>query len=136
MMLPYFLVLLTEMHIQHHEHETALGCLQEAERLIGITGTRFYVTELHRLKGELLLQQSPDNSAEAESCFHHAITIAQNQSAKSWELRAVTSLAKLWQSQDKRQDAYDLLAPVYHWFTEGFDTADLQDAKALLAALV
>jgi hypothetical protein len=83
----------------------------------------------------VLLPLSPDNATEAESCFHQAIAIAQNQSAKSWELRAVTSLAKLWQSQGKRQEAYDLLAPVYGWFTEGFDTADLKDTKALLDEL-
>ncbi len=71
----------------------------------------------------------------SEDCFHQALDIAQSQHAKSWELRAATSLARLWQSQDKRQDAYDLLAPVYNWFTEGFDTADLKDAKALLDEL-
>jgi predicted ATPase len=76
--------------------------------------------------------QSADNQREAETCFHQAISIAQNQSAKSWELRAATSLARLWQQQGKRQEAYDLLAPVYIWFTEGFDTADLKDAKVLL----
>ena len=79
--------------------------------------------------------QSSDNHAEAETCFHQALSIARCQQAKSWELRAATSLARLWQSQDKRQDAYDLLAPVYGWFTEGFDTADLIDAKALLDEL-
>src|SRR5262249_48974351 len=96
---------------------------------------RYYEAEIHRLKGVLLLQQSSDNSTEAESCFHHAIAIAQNQSTKSWELRATTSLARLWQEQGKRQEAYDFLAPVYAWFTEGFDTKDLQEAKALLEEL-
>jgi len=91
--------------------------------------------ELYRLKGELLLQQSSDNQAEAEHCFHHALDLARNQQAKSWELRAATSLARLWQQQGKRQEAHDLLAPVYGWFTEGFDTADLQEAKALLEEL-
>ena len=81
------------------------------------------------------MQQSSDNQAEAESCFHHALDIARNQQAKSFELRAATSLARLWQQQGKRQEAHDLLAPVYDWFTEGFDTADLQEAKALLEAL-
>ncbi len=76
-----------------------------------------------------------DNQAEAEACFHQTLDIARHQQAKSWELRAATSLARLWQSQDNRQDAYDLLAPVYDWFTEGFNTADLQDAKALLDEL-
>jgi predicted ATPase len=99
------------------------------------SGERRVEAELHRLKGSLLLQQSPDNHPEAETCFYQAIAIAQSQSAKSWELRAATSLAKLWQSQGKRQEAYDLLAPVYGWFTEGFDTADLKDAKALLDEL-
>ncbi len=81
------------------------------------------------------LQLSTDNTAEAETCFHQALDVARSQQAKSWELRAATSLARLWQSQDKRQEAYDLLAPVYGWFTEGFDTADLQEAKTLLQEL-
>ena len=81
------------------------------------------------------LAQFSNNQAEAETCFHQALSVAQSQQAKSLELRVATSLARLWQSQDKRQDAYDLLAPVYGWFTEGFDTADLKDAKALLDEL-
>jgi predicted ATPase len=99
------------------------------------TGERWYAPELYRLKGELLLQQASDNHAEAETCFHKALEIARNQQAKTFELRTATSLARLWQQQGKRQEAHDLLAPVYHWFTEGFDTADLQEAKALLEAL-
>jgi len=91
--------------------------------------------ELYRLKGALLLQQSSDHATEAEACFHHAIRIAQSQQAKSLELRAATSLARLWQHQGKRAEAHVLLAPVYGWFTEGFDTADLQEAKMLLEEL-
>ncbi len=72
---------------------------------------------------------------QAETCFHQALDIARRQQAKSWELRAAMSLARLWQSQGKRQDAHDLLAPVYNWFTEGFDTADLKEAKTLLDQL-
>ena len=109
--------------------------LTEALTVVDTTGARVWEPELYRLKGVLLLQQSPDNQAEAENCFHHALEIARSQQAKSLELRAATSLARLWQQQGKRQEAYDLLAPVYGWFTEGFDTADLQEAKALLAAL-
>ena len=109
--------------------------LAEALTLVDTTGERWYAPELYRLKGALLLQQSLDNQAEAETCFHHAMAIAQNQQAKSLELRATMSLARLWQQQGKRQEAHDLLAPVYHWFTEGFDTADLKDAKALLEAV-
>jgi predicted ATPase len=112
--------------------ETGLTVLAEALTHADTTGERWYESEIYRLKGELLLQQNLDNQVEAETCFHHAITIAQNQQAKSWELRATTSLARLWHQQGKRDEAHDLLAPVYHWFTEGFDTADLQDAKALL----
>ncbi len=87
---------------------------------------------MYRLQGELLLQQSPDNATEAAACFRRAIDIAHHQQAKSWELRAGTSLARLWQGLGKKTEARDLLAPVYNWFTEGFDTADLKDAKALL----
>jgi predicted ATPase len=79
-------------------------------------------------------RHSPDQQ-QIETCFQQAITIARHQQAKSWELRATTSLARLWQAQAKRQDAYDLLAPVYNWFTEGFDTADLRDTKTLLEEL-
>jgi len=115
--------------------EEGLTILAEALRAAKDTGEHFYDAELHRLKGEFLLQLSADNQREAEACFQHAITIAQSQGAKAWELRTATSLARLWQHQGKRQQARDLLAPVYHWFTEGFDTPDLQDAKALLDAL-
>ncbi len=90
---------------------------------------------MYRLQGNLRLHQAPPDVAEAEGSFHQALDIARHQQAKSLELRAATSLARLWQSQNKRQDAYDLLAPVYEWFTEGFDTADLIDAKTLLDEL-
>ncbi|HSX80127.1 MAG TPA: hypothetical protein VLQ80_16340 [Candidatus Saccharimonadia bacterium] len=109
--------------------------LAEALTQVYQTEERYYEAEIHRLKGVLLLQLSSANHLEAASCFHHAISIAQNQQAKSWELRAAMNLARLWQQQDRRQEAYNLLAPVYEWFTEGFDTADLQEAKALLEAL-
>ena len=78
---------------------------------------------------------TPNTQAEAEECFLTALDIARRQQAKSLELRTAISLARLWQSQDKRHDAYELLAPVYEWFTEGFDTADLKDAKAILNEL-
>jgi predicted ATPase len=132
---PYYLALLAEGYGLGGKAEKGLSVLAEALAAVDSTGERWCEAELRRLKGELLFQQSPDNATEAETCFHQAITVAQNQSAKSWELRAATRLAKLWQSQDKRQDAYNLLAPVYNWFTEGFDTADLKDAKALLDEL-
>ncbi len=116
--------------------ETGLTILAEALTLAGATGVRWYEPERSRLKGELLLQQSPDNHAEAQACFHYALDLARSQQAKSLELRAATSLARLWQQQGKRNEAYQLLAEVYGWFTEGFGTADLQEAKALLDELV
>jgi predicted ATPase len=131
-----WLGLLAEAYGKRRQQEEGLTVLIEALRAVGETGEHFYEAELQRLKGVLLLQQNSNNQAEAEACFQQAIAIAQNQSAKSWELRAATSFARLWQQQGKRQEAHDLLAPVYGWFTEGFDTADLQDAKALLDELV
>jgi predicted ATPase len=131
----YYVSLLTELHVHLGQHEEGLKALNEALSFVDKTGERVYEAELHRLKGALLLPLSPANHPEAESCFQKAIAIAHQQQAKSLELRAATSLARLWQQQGKRQEAHDLLAPVYHWFTEGFDTADLQDAKALLEVL-
>jgi predicted ATPase len=132
---PYWLALLAEAQGILGAREAGLAVFTEALALVDTTGARWYEPELYRLKGDLLLQQHLDNQAEAEACFHHAISIAQRQQAKSLELRAATSLARLWHQHGKRQEAYDLLAPVYTWFTEGFDTADLKDAKALLAEL-
>jgi predicted ATPase len=131
----YWLALLAEAHSIIGQPEVGLTVLAEALTVVDKTGARWYEAEIYRLKGELLLAQSPDNHTEAETCFHHALEIARNQQAKSFELRTATSLARLWAQQGKRQEAYDLLAPVYHWFTEGFDTADLKDAKALLDVL-
>jgi predicted ATPase len=133
---PYWLALLAEAHGMMGQPEAGLAALAEALTHVDTTGERLNESELYRLQGELiLLQQSPDNHTEAETCFHHALEIARAQEAKSLELRAATSLARLWQQQSKRQEAYDLLAPVYEWFTEGFDTLDLKDAKALLDEL-
>jgi predicted ATPase len=132
---PCFLALLAEAHGNMGQPEAGLKALAEALTLVDATGERWYEPELYRLKGELLLQQSSDNQTEAEACFHKALEIARTQQAKSFELRTATSLARLWQQQGKRQEAYDLLAPVYGWFTEGFDTVDLKEAKELLDEL-
>jgi predicted ATPase len=129
---PYRLALLAEAHGTLGEPEAGLTVLTEALTLAETTGERWYEPELYRLKGALLLQQSSDNQAEGEHCFQKALDIARNQQAKSFELRTATSLARLWCQQGKRPEAHDLLAPVYGWFTEGFDTLDLKDAKALL----
>jgi predicted ATPase len=133
--LEWFLALLAHIYGQYGRHETALELLAEACEIDQRMQDSCWRAELHRLKGTLVLLQSADCQTEAEACFHTALDIAQNQQAKSWELRAATSLARLWQQQGKRQAAHDLLAPIYAWFTEGFDTADLQEAKALLEEL-
>jgi predicted ATPase len=99
------------------------------------TGERFYEAELLRLKGELLVAQRPTLSHEAEVCFQGALAVAREQEAKLWELRASTGLARLWRDQGRREEARELLAPVYGWFTEAFDTLDRQEAKALLGEL-
>jgi len=96
---------------------------------------RFYEAEIYRLKGELVLRQDHSNVAEAHSCFQRAVEIARNQSAKSLELLATMSLARLLDKQGKRDESRAMLAEIYGWFTEGFDTADLKDAKALLNEL-
>ena len=96
---------------------------------------RLWEAELYRLRGELLLQQTVTQAEEAAVCFEQALAVARHQQARSWELRAAVSLARLWQRQGKRLEAHQLLAEVYGWFTEGFDTADLQEAKALLEGL-
>jgi class 3 adenylate cyclase/predicted ATPase len=132
---PWGLTCLAEAYGQAGQPEAALTVVAEALTVIDTTEERLWEAELYRLKGTLLLQQSADNAPEAAACFARAMAIAHKQSAKSWELRAATSVARLWQQQGKRQEAHDLLAPVYGWFTEGFDTADLKDAKMLLDEL-
>ena len=127
--------LLAEVYGMGGQPDEGLRVVAEALEVVGRTGVCWYEAELYRLKGELLLHQSSVNQADAETCFRQALRIAQGQHAKSWELRAATSLARLWRSQGKGQVAYDLLAPVYGWFTEGFDTADLREAQDLLTGL-
>ena len=93
------------------------------------------LAEAYRLQGVLLLHQAVADAVHAEACFQQALIIARRQQAKSWELHAATRLARLWRDQGKRNEAQELLAPIYGWFTEGFDTRDLKDAKALLDEL-
>jgi predicted ATPase len=133
--LPAFLAVLAEVSGTLGQVDAGVALVTEALELLEQTGVRWYEAETHRIKGVLLLHQAVPDAAQAATCFHQALAIARQQEAKSWELRAATSLARLWQAQGKRQEAYDLLAPVYAWFTEGFDTVDLQDAKALLDEL-
>ena len=111
--------------------EAGLRLLDEALAVVD-KGDRWYEAELHRLKGELLLRQAVPDAPQAETCFQQALAVAGRQQARSWELRAAMSLSRLWHQQDKRAEARELLAPIYRWFTEGFDTPDLQEAKTLL----
>jgi class 3 adenylate cyclase/predicted ATPase len=130
-----FLALLAEGYRGTGEVQEGLRVLAEALAAAHNRGEHYCEAELHRLTGELLLLQSADQHAEAEACFHQALAIARRQQAKSWELRAAMSLSRLWQQHGKQAEARALLAPIYGWFTEGFETADLQEAKALLDAL-
>jgi predicted ATPase len=99
------------------------------------TKEKWCEAEVHRVAGDIALKSPEPDATKAQACFEHALAIARQQQAKSWEVRAATSLARLWRNQGKRQEAHDLLAPVYGWFTEGFDTVDLKEAKALLEEL-
>jgi predicted ATPase len=130
---PFFLTLLAEAEGRAQERDEGLGHLAEAERLIAETEARWAEAELHRVRGELL--RADHDPAGAERSFSRAIGIAQQQSAKFWELRAAISLARLWREQGKRDAARELLAPTYGWFAEGFDTPVLKEAKALLDKL-
>jgi predicted ATPase len=124
---------IAEAHLRAAEFDEALTTLDGAAQTAVAAGDCHYQAELHRLKAVVLAASG--NPAEAASCFQQAIDMAQSQQAKSLELRAATSFARLWRDQGRRAEARDLLAPIYDWFTEGFDTADLKDAKALLDAL-
>jgi len=129
---PYFLSLLAEAYGKVGQPEEGLTVLVEALALVGAC---HWEAELHRRKGELLLMQQGQNVGEAEECFRQALDIARGQQAKSLELRAAMSLSRLWQQQGKQEEAQQLLAEIYAWFTEGFDTADLKEAKFLLEEL-
>jgi TOMM system kinase/cyclase fusion protein len=134
---PYFLARLAEAYGKVGETEHGLAALGEALAQVEQTGERWYEAEVYRLKGELLRAQGghQGKTEEVEQCFLKALAVARHQSAKSWELRAVMSLARLWQQQGKQHEAYQMLSEIYGWFTEGFDTKDLQEAKELLEGL-
>jgi predicted ATPase len=132
---PYYRAVLAEVYGQCGHAEDGLTILAEALAVVRTTGECWWEAELRRLKGELLLAQSRDQHTAAQACFQQALAVARRQQAKALELRAAVSLSRLWQQQGKRAEARALLAPIYRWFTEGFDTADLQEARALLEAL-
>lgn len=153
---PYFLSLLAEVQLDRGQTQEGLQTLDEALQAVEEQSERFYEAELYRLKGESLLAQKVQGSkfkvqrrkrlrtedselrtdfSEAEDCFQRAISIARAQAAKSWELRATLSLARLWEGRGKATDARQMLSEVYNWFTEGFETVDLRKARAMLDQL-
>jgi adenylate cyclase len=134
-LLSFFLSLIAQAQGRFGRYGEALVAIDEALTLIEETGERIFEADVHRIKGELLLAQNLSTAAEAEESFRTAIDIAARQDAKSWELRAATSLARLLRDTNRRDEARTMLAEIYGWFTEGFDTADLKDAKALLDEL-
>jgi class 3 adenylate cyclase/predicted ATPase len=131
----YFLALLAEAYLRAGRHAQSLLTIDQALRFVCESGECWWEAEVYRLRGKVLLARRTRNRTDAEECFQQAIRVARKQTARSLELRAATSLARLWAECGRRAEAHDLLAPVYGWFTEGFDTADLMDAKALLNQL-
>jgi predicted ATPase len=136
-MKPYFLALQVEVYGMLQQYEAALHLLTDILQRAQAMERHFYDAELYRLQGELLLAQAgPRHQEEAEASLHQALDVARRQAAKMWELRAAVSLSQLWYAQGKSAEARRLLAPLYGWFTEGHETADLQAARALLERLV
>jgi predicted ATPase len=130
--LPFYLTSLASVHAELGQLEEAWRCIGEAMTAAETTKETWCEAEVHRVAGEIALMSLQQDAANAEACFERALAVARAQQAKSWELRAATSLARLWRDQGKQQQARELLAPIYGWFTEGFDTLDLKQAKALL----
>jgi predicted ATPase len=135
LVVPYVLTLLAEASCNLGHIDEGFRSLDDAQAVLEQQEDRWWEAEVYRLRGVLLLRQSIVPEVEAEAWFRRALDVAQGQQAKSLELRAATSLAHLWHAQGAHSKARDLLSPVYHWFTEGFETIDLKDTKALLAEL-
>jgi predicted ATPase len=131
--MPRWLSYLAIAHADLDQIDDARRCIGEAISTIEVTKERWFEAETNRIAGEIVLKSLQPDATKAEGYFAHALAISRKQQAKSWELRAAMSLARLWRDQGKPQQARELLAPVYGWFTEGFDTLDL--AKALLEEL-
>jgi predicted ATPase len=129
---PWFLALYADGCGALGDIDEGLRALDEAAEWVRRNDERLYAAEVHRIRGELLLRRANADVAQAEFCFEQALSAAREQMAKSWELRAATSMARLWRRQNRRDEARALLASVYDWFTEGFETADLRDARTLL----
>jgi predicted ATPase len=132
---PVWLSLLARAYGELGQFDEAWSYIGEAITTVETTREKWYEAEVHRIAGEIALMSPERDTARAEAYFERALEVARAQQAKSWELRAATSMARLWREQGKRDEARELLAPVYGWFTEGFDTLDLKQAKALLDEL-
>jgi predicted ATPase len=131
----YFLSVLGKANAGLDQLDDARQRIDEAVAVVEATGERWYEAEILRMAGEIALMSSVPDAAKAQARFERALEIARAQQARSWELRAARSLARLWRDHGRRAEAHDVLAPVYGWFTEGFDTPDLREAKALLDEL-
>jgi predicted ATPase len=121
--------------VELDQFDYAWSCIDEAIAAIETTGERWFGAEVNRIAGEVALMSPEHDTTKAQVYFERTLSVARAQQAKSWELRAAMSMARLWRDQGKRDEARDLLAPVYGWFTEGFDTLDLKEAKILLDEL-
>ena len=130
--MPWLLANLARAYARAGQLDNAMEAISEAQNTLQATGERWVEAELNRIAGEVALTLPEADATKAEIYFDRALAVARKQQAKSWELRAAMSLARLWRDQGKVQQARELLAPVYGWFTEGFDTRDLKEAKALL----
>ncbi len=133
--MPSHMSYLARAHAELGQIDDAWRCIAEAITAVETTKETWCEAEINRIAGEIALMSLEQNTSKAEAYFERALAVARAQQAKSWELRAAMSMARLWRDQDKRQQAHDLLAPVYGWFTEGFDTINLKEAKALLDEL-
>jgi predicted ATPase len=134
--IPLYLSYLARAYAELGQFDDAWRSIDEAMKVVETTKESQCEAEVHRVAGEVALNSHEPDAAKAQAHFERAIAIAREQQAKSWELRATTSLARLWQGQGRCSEAHDRLAPIYGWFTEGFDTADLKEAGALLDELV
>jgi predicted ATPase len=133
--MPLYLLHWGIAHAGLHRFDDACRCIGEAMMVMETGQERWCEAEVHRVAGQIALTSPERDAAKAEACFERALTVARQQQAKSWELRSAMSMARLWCNQGKRDEARELLAPVYGWFTEGFETRDLKEAKALLDEL-
>jgi predicted ATPase len=132
---PLLMSYLAKSHAELGQFDDAWRCIGEATTSLETAKEKFFEAEVYRISGEIERATREPDSVQVQASFKHSLAVARQQQAKSWELRAAMSLARLWRDQGKASEARELLAPVYGWFTEGFDTRDLKEAKALLEAL-